>query len=123
MTDWSYIISGLISLLAGGGIGGLISWRAQKKQASATAQQYVANAESSEIDNVDKIARLWRESLEAREKYFSEQMTILNARIDSLNATVAKLTRTNNQILKLLQEANHDNLEQQKAEAQKLTGN
>lgn len=110
-------ISLILNLLLGGGfVTTLFMLRTQKRQAMASVR-------SSEIDNLDKVAKIWRESLEAREKYFEDEVGKLFSRIKEMEATIQKLTRTNQQILKLLKEINHENLEQKKEEASTLAGN
>jgi hypothetical protein len=110
-------ISLILNLLLGGGfITTLFMLRTQKRQAMASVR-------ASEIDNLDKVAKIWRESLEAREKYFEDEVGKLFSRIKEMEATIQKLTRTNQQILKLLKEINHENLEQKKEEASTLAGN
>ena len=42
--------------------------------------------------------------------------------MNELEATVKKLTTTNNQILRILKEINHENLEQKKQEAKDIAG-
>jgi len=110
-------ISLILNILFGGGfITTLLMLRTQKRQA-------MAGVRASEIDNLDKVAKIWRESLEAREKYFEDEVGKLFSRIKEMEATIQKLTRTNQQILKLLKEINHENLEQKKEEASTLAGN
>ena len=108
-----YISLILNFLLGGGFITTLLMLRTQKRQA-------MANVRSNEIDNLEKVAKIWRESLEAREKYFEDEVGKLFTRIKEMEVTIAKLTRTNQQILKLLKEINHENLEEKKAEAKSI---
>jgi hypothetical protein len=110
-------ISLILNILFGGGfITTLLMLRTQKRQA-------MAGVRANEIDNLDRVAKIWRESLEAREKYFEDEVGKLFSRIKEMEATIQKLTRTNQQILKLLKEINHENLEQKKEEASTLAGN
>lgn len=127
---WFEIVSALLNLLLGGGlIVTFVTLKAQRQQAQATAKQYEANAEGTEIDNLEKAARIWRESLEAREKYYAELLSGTNGelkqmrdRISDMETTIRQLTTTNRQILKILKDINHDNLEQKKEEAKNLSG-
>lgn len=110
-------ISLILNLLLGGGfITTAVLLRTQKRQA-------VANVRTSEIDNLDRVAKIWRESLEAREKYFEEEMASLRLKIGDMENTIRMLSNTNKQILKILKEINHDNLDQKKEEATKIAGN
>ena len=114
MEQW---ISLLLNIVFGGGfITTVFMLRTQKRHA-------LANARSSEIDNLDRVAKIWRESLEAREKYFEDEVGKLFARISEMEATIKALTQTNKQILKILKEINHENLEQKKEEAKNIAGN
>lgn len=110
-------ISLIINLVLGGGfITTLVQLRAQKRLG-------MANARSSEIDNLDRVAKIWRESLESREKYFEEEMSSLRLKMGVMETTIRSLSTTNKQILKILKEINHDNLEQKKEEATNIAGN
>jgi len=110
-------ISILLNLILGGGfITTVFLLRTQKRQALATVR-------SSEIDNLERVATIWRESLEAREKYFEEELSSLRTKIAEMEVTIRSLSNTNKQILKILKEINHDNLEQKKEEAKNLAGN
>ena len=128
---WFEIVSTLLNLLLGGGlIVTFVTLKAQRQQAQATAKQYEANAESTEIDNLEKAARIWRESLEAREKYYTDllnetngELKLMRDRITDMESTIKQLTSTNRQILKILKDINHENLEQKKEEAKSLAGN
>lgn len=107
-------ISLILNLLLGGGfITTMVMLRAQKRQGMAQAQ-------ASEIDNLERVAAIWRKSLEEREKYFEEEMIALRKKIVKMETTIKNLTTTNKQILKILKEINHDNLEQKKEEAKTL---
>ncbi|OJV39322.1 MAG: hypothetical protein BGO29_07485 [Bacteroidales bacterium 36-12] len=107
-------ISLILNLVLGGGfITTVVMLRAQKRQGMAAAQK-------SEIDNLERVAGIWRKSLEEREKFFEEEMASLRRKIGEMEATIRGLTSTNKQILKILKDINHDNLEQKKEEAKTL---
>lgn len=110
-----YISLILNFLLGGGFLTTMLMLRTQKRQA-------VANVRTSEIDNLDRVAKIWRESLEAREKYFEEQMASLRTKMNDMEGTIRTLSTTNKQILRILKEINHDNLEQKKEEAANVAG-
>lgn len=127
------LISLLLNLVLGGGFFiSLLTIRAQRKKANAEAKGADANAESTELDNVSKAISIWRESAQASENRYKEllenyisiasKMTGMECKMTELETTVKKLTATNNLILKILKEINHDNLEQKKQEAKDIAG-
>ena len=60
------LISTLVNVVLGGGLFvTMITLRSQKKKVAAEASLAEAVAESSELDNAEKIARMWRENFEA----------------------------------------------------------
>ncbi|MFA5450598.1 MAG: hypothetical protein WC231_01180 [Dehalococcoidales bacterium] len=108
-----YISLILNAILGGGFITTVVMLRSQRRQAMAVAG-------ASEIENVQKVAQIWRESLEERERYFKTEMEVLHEKIAGMQTTVRSLQSTNRQILKILKEINHDNLVQKKEEAERL---
>jgi|GEM_PF-2284548 len=136
-TDWLSIVSLLLNLILGSGfIVSIVTLRAQRKQADAvakgaeaTAKGTEAQAETTEIENVDKVAKMWREYAEISETRYqntigkmSAEMTSMSSRMGEMECTIKKLNSTNNQILKILKDINHDNLEQKKQEAKDIAG-
>ncbi len=127
MYDWLDIVSLLLNLILGGGlIVTFVTLKAAKKQAEATA-------EGSELDNVEKAVRIWRESAEqiaaSGERRYNElhgnltkEIKSMSERMTEMEATINKLNKINGQILKILKDINHDNLEQKKEEAKNLSG-
>lgn len=128
--DWFSLISLLANLLLGGGlIVSLVTLKAQKKQAEASARQTEASAETTEIENQKNIALGWREYAESAETRYNamsaltqKEVALLREQVNKMEETIKKLTVTNNQIIKILKDINHDNLEQKKAEAKEITG-
>ena len=127
------LISLLLNLLLGGGfIVSVVTIRAQRNKANAEAKGADANAESTELDNVSKAIAIWRDSAEASENRYKQllenyisiasKITGMECKMVDLEATVKKLSATNNQILKILKDINHDNLEQKKEEAKIIAG-
>lgn len=127
------LISLLLNLILGGGfIVTLVTLRAQRKKANAEAKGADANAESTELDNVSKAIAIWRDSAEASEGRYKQllenyiaiagKLTGMECKMTELESTVKKLTETNKQILKILKDINHDNLEQKKQEAKDIAG-
>lgn len=123
--DWFTMISLVINLIFGGGLlVTLVTLKAQKQQAEATAKSTEVQAEGNEIDNVDKVAKMWREYAEASEQRYqltidkmSTEMSAMHQRMADMEGTIKKLTTTNNQILKIVRDINHENLDQKKQEA------
>lgn len=123
--DWSNIISILLNLLLGGGlILSLVTLKAKKRQEEASADQIAAGAKqtlasatTTEIGNVSEIADKWRQFAEESELRYSSMNKLMQQQITSLQADVTKLSKQLNQILKIIKEINHDNLDQKKQEA------
>ena len=122
-------ISLLVTFVLGGGMVAVFTIKPQKQKVVAEAKEIEARAESSEIDNADKVAKMWREYAEASDARYQATIVNLTATISKMQVqmsdmetTVKKLTTTNNQILKILKEINHDNLEQKKQEAKDIAG-
>lgn len=129
-------ISLLISFIAGGGLYALFTIGAKRRQANAEAAKSEVDVKSievdlkgKELDQVEQAVKIWRESAEASEKRYNElydkmvtEMSKMQQSMTDMETTIKKLTATNNQILKILKEINHDNLEQKKQEAKDIAG-
>jgi len=124
--EWINLI---VTFVMGGGLVALftIKWARQKVKAEAKGLE--AAAESTEIDNAEKVARMWREYAEAAEMRYklslentTAELVKMQERMSEMECTIKKLTSTNNQILKILKDINHDNLEQKKQEAKDIAG-
>lgn len=122
-------ISLIVTFVLGGGLVAVLTVKPQKQKVVAEAKQIEASAESTEIDNAEKVAKMWREYAEASDARYQATIVNLTATISKMQVqmsdmetTVKKLTTTNNQILKILKEINHDNLEQKKQEAKDIAG-
>lgn len=122
-------ISLLVTFVLGGGLVAVFTIKPQKQKVVAEAKEIEARAESSEIDNADKVAKMWREYAEASDARYQATVEKLTGTINKmqeqmndLESTVKSLKNTNNQILKILKDINHDNLEQKKAEAKEIAG-
>lgn len=122
-------ISLLVTFVLGGGLVAVLTVKPQKQKVVAEAKQIEASAESTEIDNAEKVAKMWREYAEASDARYQATIVNLTATISKMQVqmsemetTIKKLTATNNQILKILKDINHDNLEQKKAEAKEIAG-
>lgn len=97
------MISLALNLILGGGFIFILTVRAQKKKANAEAQGAEALAESTELDNVEKAIKIWREMAESlrlelqdsRHKYeeIVSQVAELKKSIDRLNNTNARILR------------------------------
>lgn len=122
-------ISLLVTFVLGGGLVAILTVKPQKQKVVAEAKQIEASAESTEIDNAEKVAKMWREYAEASDARYQATVEKLTGTINKmqeqmndLESTVKSLKNTNNQILKILKEINHDNLEQKKQEAKDIAG-
>jgi len=119
---WFQVLSLILNLLFGGGlILTLITLRSFKLKSQGEANQATAQAEvvrqqadSAEIDNVDKMVKMWREQAETFEnkwKTNEEQMTSLAETVGELKGEVRRLVSINTKIVKSLDKINADNYE------------
>ena len=114
-----YAVSMLITALTSGSVATFLTIRAQKKRANAEAKGAEATAESTELDNVEKAIKIWREMAESlkteletsRAKYdeVTKQVIDLKKAVDRLNCS-------NQRILKLLDRISPENMDKLIAE-------
>lgn len=113
--SWMDVVSIALNLIFGGGfIVTLITLRSQKKKAGAEAKGAEATAESTELDNVEKAIKIWREmaeNLKAQRDEAINSFAEVSKQVEGLRRDVQKLNLTNQKILKLLDQISHDNLE------------
>ena len=118
MMDWAQIVTIALNLVFGGGfVISLITLRAQRKRANAEAVGAMATAEGTELENVEKAIRIWREMAEQLQKELKEQReeyAKVTTHIDQLKREVKRLTETSNRILRLLDSITPENLDKMK---------
>lgn len=108
------LLSYLVAAIAGGGLLQLITMGQQRKKATAEADGAKALSESTELDNVEKAIRIWREmaeNLKAQRDDALSGYAEMARKVEDLRKDVQKLNCTNQRILKLLDKISHDNLE------------
>lgn len=108
--DFTSILITIVSTLLGGGIGSVLTLRSQRKKADA-------EAEGTELDNVEKAISIWREMAETLKKELEtqrEKYAEVNLHVDALRREVKRLTDTNNRIIKMLDQITPDNLDKMK---------
>lgn len=124
--DWTQIVSIALNLVFGGGfIFSLITIRAQRKKANAEAAGAIASAESTELENVEKAIRIWREMAEQLQEELKKQRAeyvIVTTHIDQLKKEVKRLTETSNRILRLLDSITPENLDKMKEQIKNEIG-
>lgn len=117
----------ILSFISGGGVYALYTLKSQKRKAeaeadqtAASAKQTTASANSTEIQNYGQIAKEWREyALDAEKRY--EAMTLLmQKQIASLTLDVDRVTNIMEQVLTIVKEINHENLEEKKKQIQNV---
>lgn len=116
-------LSSLISAIMGGGAIYLFTLKAQKKKVAAEANQIEANAEGTELNNVEKAVTIWRKMAEDLAKELESQRQRsedLKIQLENLSRQVARLTCINSKILHLLDKITPENLEQTVGEMKKL---
>ena len=122
--DWVSIVSLVLNAILGGGlIVTIVTLKAQKRQAeanadqaAASAKQTVASAQTTEIQNFAEIAEKWRLYAEEAEMRYSSMNKIMQQQITSLQSDMVKVNKQLNQILKIVKEITHENLEEKKKE-------
>ncbi|HAQ21111.1 MAG TPA: hypothetical protein DCR40_18040 [Prolixibacteraceae bacterium] len=115
----NYISLALNLIFGSGFIISLITLRSQQKKAGSEAKGAEATAESTELDNVEKAIKIWREmaeNLKAELTVSNEKYDAVAKKVEGLRKDVQKLNYTNQKILKLLDKISHDNLETTVAE-------
>ena len=117
--EWISLIS---TFILGGGIVALFTIKPQKQKVEAEAKQANATAETTEIENYSRIAKEWREYSQEAEARYANMNKLMQAQISSLQKDVDKLSKQLAQILKIIKEINHENLEQKKREASEVAG-
>lgn len=117
----SEIILAVISALAGGGLSSVLVLRYTRQKAAAEAKQAEvgvkkadAEADASELDNVQVAIKIWREmaeSLQVELEKSRANYTQVTTEIACLREQVKRLTSINSKILKLLDKLTPENLE------------
>ena len=126
--NWFSIISLVLNAVLGGGlILTLVTLKAQKRQAEATAdqaaasaKQTVASANTTEIQNMVQIAEEWKKFSEEAELRYNSMNKLMQQQIAVLQDDVAKLSNQLNQVIIIIKEINHENIEQKKQEASNI---
>lgn len=126
---WGIVSTVVSSLIGGGFVGGFLTVRAQKKKANAEAKGAEATAESSELDNVEKAIKIWREMAIAMNAELvssrSNYQTVVT-QVEALRKEVHQLNSISTRMLKMLEQITHDNMEKMvcamKEELEKNTG-
>lgn len=95
----------------------LLTIKPQKRKVEAEADQASATADTTKIQNLGQIAEGWKKFAEESELRYSSMNKLMQNQIETLQVEVAKLSKQLNQILKIIKEINHDNIEQKKQEA------
>ncbi len=110
------IISLILNILFGGGL-----WlslvqikqiREQKdeeiRRLKVDTKQVVVDIERTEIQNIENLARMWREQAELLER----KLDAMQTKIDKLEGDLIKMNKLNNKIYKLLDKVSRENWEQ-----------
>ena len=118
--SWISDVSTILNLLFGGGlIYTFLTIRSQRKKARADADGAKALAESTELDNVEKAIRIWREMAENLQKELETSRTRyeeMTKQVNDLRKAVEKLNSSNQRILKLLDRISPENMDKLIAE-------
>ena len=94
------IISLVLNLLLSGGlVVTLVTLKSAQKKAAAEAKK-------SEIENVDSVAKMWRELAEKMQQQYAE----VNEQVDKLAKEVNRLRTINSKIVRLLDRITPENL-------------
>lgn len=108
------LISLFLNLLLGGGLIAVFTMRAQKKKVNAEAEAAEANAESNELDNVEKAIKIWREMAENLKTELGkrdDEYKVMQTQLREFKKAVDKMNATNAKILRILETISKDNFE------------
>lgn len=89
----STIVTTLLGSVFGGGITYLITIKSQKKKANGEADQAIANAKSTEIDNVKEAIAVWKQMAEDLKHERDELVKEIKS-LKCQNRTIIKLLKT-----------------------------
>lgn len=102
------VVSGILNAILGGGLIITIkTLKSKTKEAEATARNTEALADGSELNNVEKAIKIWREVAEK----MSEKSGVLSSQVEALTLEVNRYSTINSKIIILLDQANTNNLE------------
>jgi len=107
-------ISLILNLVLSGGLISLFTINAKKKKAGAEAQITEAQADSSELDNVEKAIGIWRDMAENLKKEmtdYRDKYEKVYVQVLALKRSIDKLNTTNTKILKMLNKIDPNNWE------------
>lgn len=110
------VISLILNVLFGGGLWlSLIQIKQIKEQKDeeirrlkADTKQVAVDTERAEIQNIENLARMWREQAELLER----KLDTMQTKIDKLENDLLKMNKLNNKIYKLLDKVSRENWEQ-----------
>lgn len=110
------IISLILNILFGGGLWlSLIQIKQIREQKDeeirrlkVDTKQVVVDIERTEIQNIENLARMWREQAELLER----KLDAMQTKIDKLEGDLLKMNKLNNKIYKLLDKVSRENWEQ-----------
>ena len=105
------ILSLVFNVVLGGGLlVTVVTLKAQRKKANADAKGAEATAESTELDNVDKAVKIWRdlaETMEQRNNQMQKNYDNLLSEVQSLRNEVKRQNGTINKIFDRLDHHTH----------------
>lgn len=109
---WGVLATAVNLLLGGSFIYSIFTMRSQRMKAKAEADGAKAQSESTELDNVEKAVKIWREmaeqlKTEVRESRQNYESVV--AEVNELKKAVKCLNATNRKVLRLLTEISHEN--------------
>lgn len=106
---WIEIVSLVLNLLLGGGL--MVTLRTMqsiKIEAAANAKKAQAEAQKSEITNVDAVSKMWRELAEK----MAEKHHDLVGQVEELHVEVRRLKNATNRVVRLLDRLTPENMEE-----------
>lgn len=119
---WGVVSTAINILLGGGFIYSIITLRSQRMKAKAEAKGAMALSESTELDNVEKAVKIWREMAESLKTELREtrgKYDLIVSEVDELKRAVKSLNATHRKVLKLLTEMSHENYKEVASAIQK----
>lgn len=116
------ILSLVLNAMLGGGLlwqfvnlkAGKAKATAEAEKSQAEADSAKASAKSAELENAEKVIRMYSEaaeSMKAETDQWRSRYTDLAKEVSLMRGEINKLTTSTNKILKLLDRISHENLE------------
>lgn len=128
--NWENIILTVITALLGGGLGGIVGWRAKKRRDQAEANKVEEEAKASQIDNIRKtMDEVYKPIIDDLKKAIAdarhdaekacERVNELEDKVDALEKENRELKRENAMLKEIVHEINPELVASKRRESAK----